>query len=198
MLVLLLEEMMTRKYLSWYYFHVKKWDLLYSALECQDVSKMMHEANKCQPQKHIVHRPRYIGRFFFKEHKGKWVYSISSSRNLPHPSDTMHIFLSLKVNRDLMIPQGESLQIHFFLPLAFCCCSPSIDASYLSFTSISQPRGITNGGSKRVLNPFRFLTPYLCVLQQQLTDSQQSSPKSHKWSSLLLNEARAAGSECSW
>ena len=42
----------------------------------------------------------------------------------------------------------------------------AIDASYLSFTSISQTRErvrwITNGGSKRVLNPFRFLTPYLC------------------------------------
>ena len=39
---------------------------------------------------------------------------------------------------------GESVHIHF--SAAF---GASIDASYLSFTSISQPRGITNGGSTR-------------------------------------------------
>ena len=48
--------------------------------------------------------------------------------------------------RDLMILRGICDP---FL-VSFAHSEASIDASYLSFTSISQPRGITNGGSKRV------------------------------------------------
>lgn len=71
-------------------------------------------------------------------------------RNPYHPSQC--IFLIKGKQRPDDTPRGIcAVQIHFLT------LESSIDASYLSFTSISQPRGITNGGSAEelVLSPFQ-------------------------------------------